>query len=123
MEMKQMVYVVIENDGLTGVWNEYQDAENHVSEDGVIVPVIVDQYGLRDGCETPSEVVVAMQKELQNMYYPCSDSDSDDEDDEEEEEEEDEEEEYEEDDEDNDDDDETPLNDDFWNLLYAYTNR
>ena len=113
MEMKQMVYVVIENDGLTGVWNEYQDAENHVSEDGVIVPVIVDQYGLRDGCETPSEVVTAMEKELQNLYSSCSESDDEeeeeeeeDEDEEEYEEDEDEEEEYEDDDNDKNDKDE-----------------
>lgn len=99
MEMKQMVYVVIDNGGVTGVWNEYKDAENHVSEDGVIVPVIVDQYGHRDGCETPSEVVAAMEKELQNLYSPCSDDD-------EEEEEEDEGDYYEDEDEDNYDEDE-----------------
>ena len=106
MEMKQMVYVVIDNDGVTGVWNEYKDAEAHVSEDGVIVPVIVDQYGHRDGCETPSEVVTAMEKELQNLYSTVSKFvDNDEEEDEDEYDDDDEyEDEDEEDDEYNDDD-------------------
>lgn len=128
--MKQMVYVVIDNGGVTGVWNEYKDAENHVSEDGVIVPVIVDQYGQRDGCETPSEVVAAMEKELQNMYSSDSDSDDDDDDeeedddmfssffdDDEEEDEEDEEEEEEEDEEEDDNEDDNEANDIIRGLL------
>lgn len=129
MEMKQMVYVVIENDGLTGVWNEYKDAENHVSEDGVIIPVVVDQYGHRDGCETPSEVVTAMEKELQNLYSSCSDSDDDeeedndmfssffDEDDEDEEEDDDEEEDEDDDEDDDDEDDDDEANDIIRGLL------
>jgi len=99
MEMKQMVYVVIENGYVTGVWNEYKDAENHVGEDGVIIPVVVDTYGKRAGCETPSEVVTAMEKELQNMYSSYSTSDDDEEEEEEEDEEDEEDEEGDEEDE------------------------
>ena len=83
MEMKQMVYVVIENGCLTGVWNEYQDAENHVGEDGVIIPAVVDTYGKRAGCETPSEVIESMEQELQNLYPSCSEEEDEDEDEEE----------------------------------------
>jgi hypothetical protein len=91
MEMKQMVYVVIENGYVTGVWNEYQNAENHVGEDGVIIPVVVDTYGKRAGCETAGEVLTAMEKELQNMYPSCSTPDDEEEEEEDEEDEEDEE--------------------------------
>ena len=96
MEMKQMVYVVIENGYVTGVWNEYQDAENHVGEDGVIIPAVVDAYRERAGCETPSEVIEAMEQELQNLSHPycdCEDEDEDEDDSYDEEEEEEEEEE------------------------------
>lgn len=78
MELKQMVYVVIENGYVTGVWNEYQDAENHVGEDGVIIPAVVDTYGERAGCETPKEVIEAMEQELQNLSDYCEDDDEDD---------------------------------------------
>lgn len=81
MEMKQMVYVVIENGYVTGVWNEYQDAENHVGEDGVITPVVVDTYGKRAGCETPEEVIESMEQELQNLCPSCSEEEEKDEDD------------------------------------------
>ena len=94
MELKQMVYVVIENGYVTGVWNEYQDAESHVGEDGVIIPAVVDTYGERAGCETPKEVIEAMEQELQNLYPSCEDDDDDD----------DEEEDDDDDDDDNDDD-------------------
>ena len=132
--MKQMVYVVIDNDGVTGVWNEYKDAENHVSEDGVIIPVIVDQYGHRDGCETPSEVVTAMEKELQNMYSALSkfvddddeDDDYDDDDDDEyddDDDDEDEDDDYDDDEDeeydDDDDDDEDEEDDDGFDLNEA----
>ena len=137
--MKQMVYVVIDNDGVTGVWNEYKDAENHVSEDGVIIPVIVDQYGHRDGCETPSEVVTAMEKELQNMYSALSkfvdddedddydDDEYDDDDDDEDEDDDyddDEDEEYDDDDDDEDeeDDDGFDLNEAALGLLHLFLN-
>ena len=115
MEMKQMVYVVIENGYVTGVWNEYQDAENHVGENGVIIPAIVDTYGERAGCETPAEVIESMEQELQNMcssYLP-----SDDEEEEEEEEDDDEEEEDEEEDEEDDEEEELTYGDIIGGLL------
>lgn len=109
MELKQMVYVVIENGYVTGVWNEYQDAENHVGEDGVIIPAVVDTYGERAGCETPKEVIEAMEQELQNLYPSCEDDDDDDEEEEDDDEDEDEE--------DEDDDDNDELTDDDINEL------
>lgn len=101
MEMKQMVYVVIENGYVTGVWNQYQDAASHCGESGNIIPAVVDTYGERAACETPEEVIESMEQELQNLNNPYQEEEEeeddddmfssffdDDEDDEEEEEEE-----------------------------------
>ena len=83
MEMKQMVYVVIENGYVTGVWNQYQDAVSHCGEDGNIIPAVVDTYGERAGCETPEEVIESMEQELQNLgnSYPDEDEDEEEEED------------------------------------------
>ena len=86
--MKQMVYVVLDNGEVLGVYNEYAEAEAVVTETATITPVIVGQTDdCRVGCETPSEVITAMEHELQNLSV-LEDEDEDEDDWEEEEEEE-----------------------------------
>lgn len=96
--MKQMVYVVLDNGEVVGVYDEYVDAEAVASETATITPVIVGQTDdCRVGCETPSEVVTAMEHELQNLANPySSDEDEDDEEDDDYEDEDEDEEEEEE---------------------------
>ena len=66
--MKQMVYVVLDNGEVVGVYDEYVNAEAVASETATITPVIVGQTDdCRVGCETPSEVITAMEYELQNL--------------------------------------------------------
>lgn len=66
--MKQMVYVVLDNGEVVGVYDEYAEAEAVVTETATITPVIVGQTDdCRVGCETPSEVITAMEHELQNL--------------------------------------------------------
>ena len=85
--MKQMVYVVLDNGEVVGVYDEYVDAEAVASETATITPVIVGQTDdCRVGCETPSEVVTAMEHELQNLANPYSSDEDEDEDDEDDEE-------------------------------------
>ena len=76
--MKQMVFVVLDNGEVVGVYDEYNDAEQNASETATITPVIVGQTDdCRVGCNTPSEVVNAMEHELKNLYQPyrCDDDD------------------------------------------------
>lgn len=100
--MKQMVYVVVDKGIVVGVYDEYEDAEKVASLTATITPVVVDRTDVnRKACNTPSEVVNAMQYELQNMGVNTTvmddDDDDDYEDDEDEDEYEDDEDEYEED--------------------------
>ena len=75
--MKQMVYVVLDNGEVVGVYDEYSEAEAVASETATITPVIVGQTDdCRVGCETPSEVITAMEHELQNLSV-LSDEDED----------------------------------------------
>lgn len=81
--MKQMVYVVLDNGEVLGVYDEYAEAEAVVTETATITPVIVGQTDdCRVGCETPSEVITAMEHELQNLSVLEDEDDEDDEDDE-----------------------------------------
>ena len=83
--MKQMVYVVLDNGEVVGVYDEYAEAEAIVTETATITPVIVGQTDdCRVGCETPSEVITAMEHELQNLSV-LEDEDEDEDDWEEEE--------------------------------------
>lgn len=79
--MKQMVYVVLDNGEVVGVYDEYAEAEAVATDTATITPVIVGQTDdCRVGCETPSEVITAMENELQNLVNPYSyDEDEDDE--------------------------------------------
>lgn len=82
--MKQMVYVVLDNGEVLGVYDEYAEAEEVITDTATITPVIVGQTDdCRVGCETPSEVITAMEYELQNLsVLEDEDEDEDDEDDE-----------------------------------------
>lgn len=99
--MKQMVYVVVDKGIVVGVYDEYEDAEKVASLTATITPVVVDRTDVnRKACNTPSEVINAMQYELQNIGVNATimdDDDDDYEDDEDEDEYEDDEDEYEED--------------------------
>lgn len=101
--MKQMVYVVVDKGIVVGVYDEYEDAEKVASLTATITPVVVDRTDVnRKACNTPSEVVNAMQYELQNIGVNTTVMDDDDDDyeddeDEDEYEYEDDEDEYEED--------------------------
>lgn len=100
--MKQMVFVVLDGGDVVGVYDEYSEAEAVASETATITPVIVGQTDeFRVGCETPDEVIEAMEHELQNLgnsYLSSEDEDEDEDEDEWDEEDwdedEDEEEEY-----------------------------
>jgi hypothetical protein len=71
--MKQMVYVVKENEEITGVWDEFEDAQNNVSPIGTITPVVVNHYReARYDCMDAEEVVLAMENELQSLASPIS---------------------------------------------------
>lgn len=81
--MKQMVYVVLDNGEVLGVYDEYTEAEAVVTETATITPVIVGQTDdCRVGCETPSEVIAAMVHELQNLSVLEDEDEDEDEDDE-----------------------------------------
>ena len=79
--LKQMVYVVKENEEITGVWDEFADAQNNVSPVGTITPVVVNHYReQRYDCMDAEEVVLAMENELQSMTAPVSPIEDEDED-------------------------------------------
>lgn len=108
--MKQMVYVVLDNGEVVGVYNKYEDAENVASETATITPVLVDKTDdCRVGCNTPSEVVIAMEHELSSapsLPYNEDEDDAYEDEDEDDEIEDDDEDSYDEDDEDDDEDEE-----------------
>lgn len=78
--MKQMVFVVLDNGEVVGVYDEYSEAEAVASETATITPVIVGQTDdLRIGCETPDEVIESMEHELKNLIgIPTEEEDDDD---------------------------------------------
>ena len=80
--MKQMVYVVLDNGEVVGVYDHYTDAEDVATETATITPVLVGKTDdCRVGCETPDEVIEAMEHELSAPpSYPDSDSYDEDED-------------------------------------------
>ena len=85
--MEQMVYVVLVGGVVIGVYNEYADAEKNALDypSSTITPVIVDRTDdCRIPCDTPSEVVKAMEYELQNIGQEDDDEDEDEDDDEDE---------------------------------------
>jgi len=85
--MKQMVYVVLDNGEVLGVYDEYAEAEAVATETATITPVIVGQTDdCRVGCETPSEVITAMEHELQNLSVLEDEDDWEEEDEDEDEE-------------------------------------
>ena len=105
-----MVYVVLDNGEVVGVYDEYEDAEKVAltSSSSTITPVVVGKADKsRVGCNTPSEVITAMENELKTLatFIPDEDEDEDEDDwgdeDEDDEDEEEEEEEEEEDDDEN----------------------
>lgn len=121
--MKQMVYVVLSGDGtVDGVFNDYSVAERYADSAATITPVLVDRYDeTRWTCDTPSEVVEAMEYELKHMgenthasepYDEDKDEDEDEDDSDEDEDDSDEWGENEDDDEDWDDEDEDEDEDD-----------
>ena len=112
--MKQMVYVVLSGDGtVDGVFNDYSVAERYADSAATITPVLVDRYDeTRWTCDTPSEVVEAMEYELKRMgenthaSEPYNEDEDEDEDDSDEwDEDEDDDEDWEDEDEDEDEDD------------------
>ena len=77
--MKQMVYVVLDNGEVLGVYDKYTEAESVATETATITPVIVGQTDdCRIGCDNPSEVIEAMEYELQNIGQQYDDDDDDD---------------------------------------------
>ena len=81
--MKQMVYVVLLDETVVGVYDEYTTAEKVALRypESTITPVIVGQTDdCRVPCDNPSEVVEAMEYELQNIGQEESGDDDDDDD-------------------------------------------
>ena len=121
--MKQMVYVVLDNGEVVGVYDEYEDAEKVAltSASSTITPVVVGKADKsRVGCNTPSEVISAMEDELKTLatFIPDEDEDEDNWDDEYEDDE-DEEDDYEEEEEEEDDDDENKYCDSAADLYFC----
>ena len=103
--MKQMVYVVLDNGEVVGVYDEYEDAEKVAltSASSTITPVVVGKADKsRVGCNTPSEVISAMENELKTLATFIPDEDEDEDEDDWDDEDEDEEDDYEEEDDDDD---------------------
>lgn len=85
--MNQMVYVVLDCNEVVGVYNTYDEAVTVASPMATITPVIVGKTDVnRTGCNTPDEVIEAMEHELSSApsYSDSDDEDEDDEDDEDE---------------------------------------
>lgn len=77
--MKQMVFVVLDNGEVVGVYDEYSEAEAVASETATITPVIVGQTDeLRVGCETPDEVIESMEHELKHLIGISTEEEEDD---------------------------------------------
>ena len=72
--MKSMVYVVLDNGDVLGVYDKYEDAENatirYATEQATITPVVIGRTDdLRNGCNNPAEVIKAMEKELKESPF------------------------------------------------------
>ena len=72
--MKSMVYVVLDNGDVLGVYDKYEDAENatirYATEQATITPVVIGRTDdLRNGCNNPAEVIKAMEKELEESPF------------------------------------------------------
>ena len=87
--MKSMVYVVLDNGDVLGVYDKYEDAENatirYATEQATITPVVIGRTDdLRNGCNNPAEVIKAMEKELEESpFEPFSEEEEEEEEEEE----------------------------------------